>query len=45
MLLAVLVAVGIVFQQFSVHAADSTISYKAGANIPLQQLFYLPHEL
>ena len=43
MLLAVLVAVGALFSgSFPVHAADGTISYKAG---PLRQLFYLPHEL
>ena len=35
MLLAVLVAVGALFSgSFPVHAADGTISYKAGANIP-----------
>lgn len=40
MLLAVLVAVGALFSgSFPVHAADGTISYKAGANIPYGSYF------
>lgn len=40
MLLAVLVGVGALFSgSFPVHAADGTISYKAGANIPYGSYF------